>query len=66
MNSEITADCLNKIGQLALVTARIAHKIGHHTARFLPSKVRILKFSAADMCAKNREKHRNQRFMHVF
>ena len=43
-----------------------SHPIGRFAICFLLNEVRILKFFAADMCAKNREKHRNQGFVHHF
>ena len=57
---------IHQIAQLALVIARIGHQMCHLAAHFLPSEVGILKFCAADVCAKYREKHRNEGFMHVF
>jgi len=41
-------------------------QIGHYAALFLSKTVKILKFCAADMCAKRGEKHRNEGFIHVF
>ena len=32
----------------------------------IPNVVRILKFHTADVCSKNREKHRKLGFVHVF
>ena len=64
--AEIAVYCLHNIRKLTLITARIAHKIGHHATQLLPSVVRILKFRSTHMCAKYREKHRNKGFMHVF
>ena len=51
---------------MALVTATFCHQVGHLTARFLPSEVRILKFCAADVSTKRGEKHWNEGFVHVF
>ena len=64
--AEITANGIRKILELTLIVARMSHQIGHHARRFLPSIVRIEKFRAADVCAKNGEKHRNEGFMSVF
>ena len=64
--AEIAANGFRQSGQLSLIVATICYKIGHHAGRFLPRKVRILKFCAAHVCAKYREKHRNQGFVHVF
>jgi hypothetical protein len=66
LNTEIAANCFHKIGQLALITARIRYRIGHHAAWLLPSEVGVLKFRTADVCAKDGEKHRNQGLAHVF
>ena len=60
------ANSFHEIGQFAFVAARIRHQIGHLTRQFLSSEVGVLKFRAADMCAKNGEKHRNKGFVHVF
>ena len=49
---KISTDSLRQIGQLTLVTPRIAHQISHLAAHFLPTVIRILKFCIADMCAK--------------
>jgi hypothetical protein len=64
--TEIAANGFHQVAQLALVIARIGYQMGHLTAHFLPSEVGILKFCAADMCAKWGEKHRNKGFIHVF
>ena len=64
--TEIAADGFHHRCQLAFVVATIGHEIGHHARRFLPTVVRILKFRAADVCAKDGEKHRNERFVIVF
>ena len=64
--TEITANGVCKILELALVIARMSHQIGHHARRFLPTVVGVLKFRAADMCAKYGEKHRNHGFLHVY
>ena len=64
--TEITANGFRKLRQLALVVAAFCHQISHHAAWFLPTEVRVLKFRTADVCAKDGEKHRNQRFIHVF
>ena len=36
------------------------HKVGHHSGRFLPIEVGVLKFSAAYVGAKYRKKHWNE------
>ena len=64
--SEITSNGFYKNRKLALVIATFCNEIGHHACRLLPTVVRILKFRAADVCAKYREKHRNHGFVHVF
>ena len=66
VHEEVLADSLSKVGQLTLVTARIAHQLGHHAASFLPAAVGILKFCATDVRAKCGKEHGNQRFVHVF
>ena len=50
--TEVTTNMLHDVGQLPLVTARIAHQIGHYARRFIPTEVGILKFCIADVCAK--------------
>ena len=57
--AKFAADGLYKIGQLAIVTPKIGHQVGHHAAWFIPTDVGVLKFCAADMRAKGGEKHRN-------
>ena len=47
-------------------SAWIAHNIGHYAHRLLPNEVEMLKFRAADVSAKYREKHRNHGLVHVF
>jgi hypothetical protein len=64
--AKFATDGLFKIGQLALVTPRIGHQVGHHAAWFLPTEVGVLKFCAADMRAKRGKKHRNKGLVHVF
>ena len=66
MLTKITANGFYKNRELALVIARMSHQIDHHACRFLPSIVPILKFRAADVCAKDGEKHRNKGFVGVF
>ena len=57
--TEVTTNMLHDVGQLPLVTARIAHQIGHYARRFIPTEVGIMKFCIADVCAKYGEKLRN-------
>ena len=64
--AEIAANSLYKKRQLALVTPTFCHQIGHHTTWFLPAEVRVLKFCAAHVGAKYREKHRDDGFLYVF
>ena len=64
--AEVATDGLHEGGQLTLVAACFGHQVGHHAARLLPTEVGVLEFCAADMGAKYGEKHRNQRFMHIF
>ena len=48
------------------VSARIDYDDSHYATLMLPTIVRILKFRAADVCAKDREKHQNEGFVYVF
>ena len=66
MLAEFAAKCFHNIAELALVTARIRHEIGHQATHLLPGEVGIVKFRAADVCAKDREKYRNEGFAHGF
>jgi hypothetical protein len=44
--TEVVTNSLHKVGQLTLVTARIAYQIGHFAPRLLPNEVGVLKFRA--------------------
>ena len=66
VSTEVTANGFHQIAELPLVAARIGHQICHHAAQFFPTEVRIQKFRTAYMCAQYREKHRNERCVHVF
>ena len=46
--------------------AQIVYDDGDYATLMLPTEVRILKFCTADVCAKDREKHQNEGFVHVF
>ena len=46
--------------------ATFRYKISHFAAHLPPNKAIILNFHNADVCAKYREKHRNEGFVHVF
>ena len=56
LRTVIFAPCYPQIGYL----------IGHYTTDFLPFEVEMPIFFVADMCAKYREKRRNEGFLHVF
>jgi hypothetical protein len=64
--TEITANSFYERRELAFVVATFCYEIAHHARQFLPTVVRILKFCAADVCAKNGEKHRNHGFLYAF
>ena len=64
--SHVVTDSLHDVGQLTLIAARIGNKIAHHATQLLPTEVGILKFALTDLRSENREKHRNQGFVHVF
>ncbi len=66
MQAKIAAKRFHNAGQLPLVTPTFGHQMGHNAAWFLPTEVRVLKFRAADVCAKYGEKHWNDGFLNVF
>ena len=66
MLAKVAPNSLLEVVQLTPFTARMAHNIGHYAHRLLPNEVEVLKFRAADVGAKYREKHRKQGLVHVF
>ena len=46
--------------------AHLRHHVGHYAAKTPPNGLGTQKFRAAHVCAKEGEKHRNWRFLHVF
>ena len=54
------------MGTIDVFTPTFCNNISHLTTKFLLSEVWVLKFRSADMCAKDGEKHRKKRFLHVF
>ena len=64
--TEVATDGLYKSGQLAIVTPTLGHQVVHLAKKFLPNEVGVLELRAADMDAKNREKHRNKGHVHIF
>ena len=61
----VRSDGFNKSWQLALSCAAVSHKMGHHSAHFLPTLVGIHEFRATFVRSEDREKCGHERLVHV-
>jgi hypothetical protein len=64
--AEIAANGFHKTRQLPLVTSVFGYQMGHLATWFLLPEVGVLEFCVADVCAKYREKYRDEGFLDVF